>query len=168
MTQRPFKSLSDIPSRLLSCLLLFVLGCGSGRPPNVIVILVDDLGWKDTGVYGSPFYETPNINRLAREGVRFTQAYAASPVCSPTRASLMTGKHPARLHITNWIGGKENQLLRQADYEHALPLNETTIGESFKAANYSTAYFGKWHLGMDGFRPDDQGFTYVRSVNNAG
>ena len=168
MIQKPFKSLSDIPLRLLSCLLLFVLGCGTERPPNVIVFLVDDLGWKDTGVYGSTFYETPNINRLACEGVRFTQAYAASPVCSPTRASLMTGRHPARLHITNWIGGKENRLLRQADYEHALPLNETTIGESFKAANYSTAYFGKWHLGMDGFRPDDQGFTYVRSVNNAG
>src|SRR5213083_2339850 len=77
------------------------------RKPNVILVLLDDLGWSDFGIYGSKYYETPELDRLAREGVRFTQAYAACPVCSPTRASIMTGKYPARLHLTDWIPGRK-------------------------------------------------------------
>ncbi len=134
----------------------------------MVVILVDDLGWKDTGVYGSTFYETPNIDGLAAEGTRFTQFYASSPVCSPTRASIMTGKHPARLQITNWIGGMANDRLLQADYRHALPLEEVTMAEVFQDAGYRTAYIGKWHLGTDDARPEHQGFETVLTTNDAG
>ena len=77
------------------------------RKPNFVFILMDDLGWKDVGVYGSAFYETPNINRLAEHGMRFSDAYAACPVCSPTRASILTGKYPARVGITDWIPGDD-------------------------------------------------------------
>ena len=111
---------------LIAAMVLF--GCTpteSTTPPlNVVMIVIDDLGWMDTGVYGSEFYETPNIDRLAAEGTRFTQFYTASPVCSPTRASLMTGKHPARLDLTNWIGGEQNGLLRQAEYIGAYILDK--------------------------------------------
>ncbi len=134
----------------------------------MVLILVDDLGWMDSGVYGSTFYQTPNIDRLAASGTRFTQFYASSSVCSPTRASIMTGKHPARLQITNWIGGSANGQLLQAEYRHALPLEETTIGEMFRQAGYSTAYIGKWHLGTGIFRPENQGFNNVFASNDAG
>ena len=134
----------------------------------MVVILVDDLGWRDTGIYGSAFYQTPNIDRLAAEGTRFTQFYASSPVCSPTRASIMTGKHPARLQITNWIGGIANGQLLQAEYRHALPLEEMTMGDIFQEAGYNTAYIGKWHLGTEGFGPEYQGFGTVLASNDAG
>ena len=132
------------------------------------MLLIDDLGWADTGVYGSTFYETPNIDRLAAQGARFTQFYAASPVCSPTRASLMTGKHPARLNLTNWIGGEQRGPLLQAPYERALPLDEITLGEAFRESGYATAYFGKWHLGVEGYMPENQGFNHTGAVNYAG
>ncbi len=146
------------------------LGCWSGGSgqPNVVFILIDDLGWTDVGVYGSSFYETPNIDELARGGAMFTQFYTASPVCSPTRASIFTGKHPARLHITNWIGGEQKGLLLQAEYERQLPLEEVTFGEAFRAAGYATGYIGKWHLGREGFLPDSQGFDFTFAVNHAG
>ena len=137
-------------------------------PPNVLLVIVDDLGWRDLGVYGSTFYETAAIDALAAQGVRFTQFYAASPVCSPTRASIMTGKHPGRLHITNWIGGEQNGLLQQARYERQLPLEEYTIGEAFRDAGYVTGYIGKWHLGVGAFMPDAQGFETTVAVNGAG
>ena len=110
-------------------------GCGEApqqtvRPPNVVVFFIDDLGWTDLGAYGSTFYETPHIDRLAAEGMRFTQFYAASSVCSPTRVSLMTGRHPARVGITNWIGGEQAGPLLQAPYLRALPLDEVTLGEA--------------------------------------
>ncbi len=136
--------------------------------PNVILFVIDDLGWRDVGAYGSEFHETPNIDRLAHEGTVFTQFYAASPVCSPTRASIMTGKHPARLHITNWIGGERNGLLLQAEYERQLPLSELTLGEAFQEAGYATGYIGKWHLGDREFLPDAQGFATTVAVNGAG
>lgn len=136
--------------------------------PNVVLIVIDDLGWADTGVYGSSFYETPHIDRLAAEGARFSQFYTASPVCSPTRASLMTGRHPARLHLTNWIGGEQNGLLQQAEYVRQLPLDETTIGEAFQAAGYATGYVGKWHLGAELHLPESQGFDFNFAVNHAG
>ena len=122
----------------------------------------------DTHVYGSKFYETPNIDRLASEGARFRQFYTASPVCSPTRASLMTGKHPARLDLTNWIGGEQNGLLTQAEYVRQLPQDEVTIGEAFREHGYATGYIGKWHLGAEPHLPATQGFDFTFAVNNAG
>ncbi|MBL8221433.1 MAG: sulfatase [Bryobacterales bacterium] len=128
---------------------------------NVIVILADDLGAMDLGCYGSKYHETPNLDALAAGGMRFTQAYAACPVCSPTRASIMTGKYPARLQLTDWIPGRRQwsaaKLLTPA-FEQALPLKEVTVAEVLKPAGYTTASIGKWHLGGDGFLPTEQGF----------
>ncbi len=138
------------------------------RPLNVVLIVIDDMGWTDAGIFGSSFYETPNIDRLAADGARFTQFYTASPVCSPTRASLMTGKHPARLDLTNWIGGEQNGLLLQADYIRQLPLEEITVGEAFREAGYATGYVGKWHLGAELHLPAVQGFDFTFAVNHAG
>ena len=135
--------------------------------PNFLFILADDLGWNQLGCYGSKFYETPNIDRLAREGMRFTDAYAACPVCSPTRASIMTGKYPARLHITDYIPGDTfpYEKLRIPEWQKYLPLDEVTIAEVFKGAGYVTASFGKWHLSIakkppesELYDPDKQGF----------
>jgi len=130
-------------------------------PPNVVFILVDDLGWADVKCnHPNSFYETPNIDLLAREGVRFTDAYASCPVCSPTRASILTGKYPARLNITDWIPGddpKNRKLLGPQD-EHQLPLGEQTIAEVLKEEGYATGFFGKWHIGGEGFYPENQGF----------
>lgn len=153
------------------CLALALLACSPPEPElptNVVLIIIDDLGWTDTGVYGSSFYETPNIDDLAAGGARFTQFYAASPVCSPTRASLMTGQHPARLDLTNWIGGEQHGLLTQADYIRQLPHAEVTIGEAFRDHGFATGYIGKWHLGREGFLPDTQGFDFTFAVNEAG
>jgi len=126
---------------------------------NFVFFLIDDLGWADLGCYGSTFYETPNIDRLASEGMRFTEAYAACPVCSPTRASIMTGKYPARLGITQWIGGPNEP----TPYRHYLPLEEVTIAEALKQAGYATGFVGKWHLSTRNpdrakYYPDQQGF----------
>jgi arylsulfatase A-like enzyme len=158
---------------ILGGIALVGVGCGPAAPgpsaaPNVVLILIDDLGWRDLGVAGSAFYDTPAVDRLAAEGVRFTQFYAASPVCSPTRASIMTGKHPARLGITNWIGGGDTARLIEPENVAHLPLDEVTLGEAFRDAGYATAYFGKWHLGRAGFMPRDQGFEVMRAVNEAG
>ena len=130
------------------------------RKPNIVFILVDDMGWRDTAVYGSRFYETPNIDRLASQGMRFTQAYAACPVCSPTRASIMTGKYPARLHLTDWIPGHKFPWakLKPAEMHMELPLGEVTIAEELKKLGYATASIGKWHLGGEQFYPTKQGF----------
>lgn len=127
------------------------------QKPNVVFFLIDDMGWMDIGANGSTFYETPNIDRLASEGVRFTQAYAASPICSPTRASILTGKNPARIHLTQWIGGPGNP-----NYVRNLPLEEVLLPEVMKEVGYSTIFLGKWHLnnvaGEGKFWPDQQGF----------
>lgn len=127
---------------------------------NVVFILADDLGWTDLGCYGSRLYETPNIDRLAREGMRFTQNYSACTVCSPTRAALMTGKYPGRLHITDWIPGQmpDNPKLIVPDWTKYLPLEEKTIANVFHEAGYGTAAFGKWHLGGEAYYPDKHGF----------
>lgn len=130
---------------------------------NFVFFLVDDMGWMDIGANGSSFYETPNIDKLAQEGMLFTQAYAASPVCSPTRASILTGKNPARINLTQWIGGPGNP-----DYERNLPLKEELFPELLQQAGYNTAFMGKWHLnnpnGEETFWPEKQGFD----VNIAG
>jgi len=133
-------------------------------PPNFIVIMADDLGWADLGCTGSTFYETPNLDRLAARGVRFSSAYAACPVCSPTRAAAMTGRYPARLKLTDFIPGARRERLNPAFYLHHLPLEETTIAEALREAGYATGFVGKWHLGDEGFWPENQGFD----VNVAG
>lgn len=115
--------------------------------PNSLFILIDDLGWKDLGCYESTFYETPNLDRLAAEGVRFTNAYAASPVCSPTRASILTGRYPATLGLTNFIGGSARGKLVDAPYVDHLPLQEVTIARALSSVGYRTYHVGKWHLG---------------------
>lgn len=126
--------------------------------PNVVVIIADDLGAADLGCTGSTFYDTPNLDRLARDGVRFSEGYAACPVCSPTRAALVTGKYPQRLGITDYIGGNRAGKLLPAPNRDHLALDERTIAEAFVDAGYATAFFGKWHLGGPGFYPDAQGF----------
>lgn len=138
--------------------------------PNIVFLLVDDLGWNDLVCYGSTFHETPNIDDLAKEGMRFTDAYASCPVCSPTRASILSGKYPARLNITDWIPGKDpkDQPLLGTKDKHELPLSETTIAERLKAEGYQTAFFGKWHLGEPGFFPEDQGFDLNKGGHWAG
>jgi len=129
--------------------------------PNIIFILVDDLGWADVGCFGSQYYETPNIDRLATQGMRFTDAYAARAVCSPTRASIMTGRYPARLHLTDWIPGEgnaPNHLLRVPQWREFLPLEEVTIAKALKSVGYVSASIGKWHLGGPQYFPQHQGF----------
>ncbi len=134
------------------------------KPVNIVFILADDLGWADIGCYGSTFYETPNIDRLAATGMRFTDAYAAAPVCSPTRASIMSGKYPARIDTTEWFGGpqpkgyKRNTKLIPAPYCNVLPLEEQTVAETLKDAGYATFFAGKWHLGHEDYWPETQGF----------
>jgi len=142
--------------------------------PNVVFILADDLGWKDLSLTGSQYYETPNIDRIGRSGVRFSQGYATCQVCSPSRASIMTGKYPARLHITDWIGAKSgydwkrNGRILPAAYEHSLAAEERTIAESFRDAGYATFFAGKWHLGGKGSWPDDHGFQINRGGHHRG
>ena len=133
------------------------------RPPNIVFMLIDDMGYADIGCFGSTFYETPNIDRLAKSGMRFTQAYAACPVCSPTRASIMTGKYPARLKLTDFLKGSkspEDSPLLPALYRDELPLEEVTVAEVLRQAGYATGHVGKWHLGKKGFWPEDQGFQF--------
>lgn len=129
--------------------------------PNIILILLDDLGWRDFGIYGNPDHDTSEIDRLSREGMRFTSYYSACPVCSPTRASILTGKYPARLHLTDWIPGRKQwpsaKVLTPA-FEQQLNPSETTIAELLKPAGYRTASIGKWHLGGGEFLPDHHGF----------
>jgi arylsulfatase A-like enzyme len=159
---------------LLAVTLCF--GCSTkADPPNFVFVLVDDLGYMDVGAFNdNTFYETPNIDRLAASGVRFTSAYAASPVCSPTRASIMTGKNPARLKTTDWFGAPQPETaadhstgrkpLLPAAYIEQLPHDEVTIAEALGDAGYKTFFAGKWHLGHEGSYPEDHGFD----VNKGG
>lgn len=137
------------------------LNAGAAKQTNFLFILVDDMGWADIGVNGSQFHETPHIDRLAASGMRFTHGYAACPVCSPTRASIMTGRHPVRVDITDWIPGQANQatnkLLHPSDRDN-LAHREVTIAEQLKTHGYQTFFAGKWHLGNEGHWPEDQGF----------
>lgn len=149
---------------------------GNGDKPNVIFILADDLGWSDLACYGSGFYETPYIDELAKEGMRFTNAYAACPVSSPTRASFQTGKYPARLHLTDYIPGgyalaKRRKIIDETcpvtpvSFEQNLPLDELTIAEALKLEGYQTAHVGKWNCSLDSLVfPHYQGYD----INIAG
>lgn len=130
----------------------------STKKPNIVLLLIDDMGWRDLGCYGSRFYETPHIDALAARGTRFTQAYAAAPVCSPTRASLMSGKYPARVGITQYIGGHSVGKLADVPYFHGLPENEFTLARALRAGGYDTWHVGKWHLGERRLWPDRHGF----------
>src|SRR6186713_3407839 len=136
------------------------------QKPNVVLILADDLGWTDLACFGSDLHETPALDQLARDGMKFMQAYSACTVCSPTRAALMTGKYPARLHITDWIPGlpPENPKLTVPEFTKHLPYEEITLAERLHAAGYATASIGKWHLGGPEFYPTRHGFD----VNIAG
>ena len=162
---------------------IFLISCQKSRkivPPNVLIIIADDLGWSQIGCYGSTFYETPNIDRLAKSGIRFSNAYSAASICSPTRAAIMTGKYPARLDLTDFIPGnfpKNKTLLTPDNWQKYLPLDEETIGEKMEASGYSTGFFGKWHLSKEKLPPESlphnpskQGFretfvTYKPSKN---
>ena len=132
----------------------------SARRPNVLIFIIDDLGKTDIGVEGSTFYETPHLDALAKSGVRMTNFYSAHPVCSPTRAALMTGKVPQRLGITDWIHPGSGIVM---------PASETTLGEAFQHQGYQTAYLGKWHLGEDDANlPTKHGFEWIKGVNRGG
>jgi arylsulfatase A-like enzyme len=138
--------------------------------PNILFILVDDLGWADLGCYGSTFHESPNLDKLAASAMRFTDAYAACPVCSPTRAAIMTGRYPTRLNITDWIPGmvaKNPKLSCPEDFDE-LPLKETTLSEVFQRKGYATFFAGKWHLGKKGYFPEDQGFDINKGGHHKG
>jgi uncharacterized sulfatase len=138
------------------------LCAAEGDRPNVVLILADDLGWADLACYGNKFNETPGIDRLAKQGVRFTQFYAG-PVCSPTRANLQSGQDQARFGITQHIPGHRRPLAKLIDplVPPQLPLEVETFAERLSAAGYATGYFGKWHLGKAGYGPQDQGWQTV-------
>jgi arylsulfatase A-like enzyme/lysophospholipase L1-like esterase len=141
-----------------------VAGQGAApEKPNIVVILADDLGWRDLGCYGSEVFRTPNLDRMARDGMQFSSAYAASCVCSPTRASIMTGKYPARLGLTIWLGGKGGA--PAADH---LALAEITLAETLRASGYTTALVGKWHLGNEAYWPKQQGFDIAIGEPHSG
>jgi len=147
------------PTIVLSCLVALCVSASlpaeqaSVKRPNFVFFLIDDMGWTDAGCYGSKLYETPAIDRLAAGGMRFTDAYAACPVCSPTRASVMTGKYPARLKITNY-GSKP------------LPPKEVTIARALKESGYTTFFAGKWHIGgAKEHLPDRKGLSLTVSRN---
>lgn len=134
---------------------------GSAKRPNVVFILADDLGWSDPACYGNRSYDTPRIDRMAREGMRFTDAYAAAPVCSPTRASILSGRYPAAVGLTEWIPGKRStarEKLVAPEYLQELPAEETTLAEVLGGAGYVCGHVGKWHLGGKDHLPEDQGF----------
>ena len=148
-------------SRFVILFLLASISLVAEKKTNFVFFLVDDMGMMDLGTYGSTFHETPNIDNFAKTGMKFNYGYAACPVCSPTRASIMTGRHPVRVDITDWIPGlsnsKKNKLLHPEDRDN-LALKEVTIAEELKSHGYQTFFAGKWHLGSEGYWPTDQGF----------
>ncbi len=156
-----------LKASLLGAASATLLGTRPGRAadrdvPNIVIILADDLGWADTGCYGADLHETPNLDRLASQGMKFTNAYAAAPVCTPTRASIMTGKSPARLHMTIWHEASKKppqgrKLIPPVTVAN-LPHEETTLAEILHDAGYHTAHVGKWHLGNAAHYPETHGF----------
>ena len=149
---------------IVFCLTFAVSAVAKDETPNVVFILVDDLGYMDIGANNpDTFYETPNIDRLAATGMRFTNGYAANPVCSPTRFSIMTGKYPTRAAATNFFSGKRAGRFLPAELNDVMPLEEVTLAEAFKSSGYSTFFAGKWHLGpTEEYWPTKQGFDVNR------
>ncbi len=147
---------------LLTLAWVCLAGCvhGDATRPNVVFFLVDDLGYMDIGAYNpNTFYETPHIDELAATGMRFTSGYAANPVCSPTRYSIMAGKYPTRVRATNFFSGARQGRFKPAVLRGNMPTTEVTLAEAFKEAGYKTAFLGKWHLGpTKEFWPEAQGF----------
>ena len=147
-------------------------GPRSSAPPNIIFILADDLAQADLGCYGNPYNQTPHIDQLAKSGIRFTQSYAACPVCSPSRAAILTGKHPARLKLTNFLVGERTDStspVQPAHWTKYLPSSETTLAERLRPLGYQTGFVGKWHLGgQDSLAPWGQGFDYARMIGKNG
>ena len=144
-------------------ILVLLTSCvnSQNKKPNVILFLVDDMGWTDLGSFGSDLYQSPNIDKLASEGVTFTNSYSSCTVCSPTRASIITGKYPARLHLTDWIEGHKYPWakLKVPDWTMYIEAKEYTLAEAFRDAGYKTAHFGKWHLGeKEETWPENHGF----------
>jgi len=162
---------------LLSCV-LFLLSCSpqkeeslSGTRPNIVFILADDLGWADLPAYGNRFNEAPRLSQMAEEGIRFTDAYAACPVCSPTRASIMSGQYPARVGVIDYITGHwrpYEEVTVPKNRQQYLPLEIYTMAEALKDAGYTTGYFGKWHLGGGKYLPENQGFDQVNVYQGGG
>jgi arylsulfatase A-like enzyme len=147
--------------QLLAGLPLLAFQAGRTRQnPNIILCLIDDLGWTDLGCFGSDYYRTPNIDRFSAQSMKFTDAHSACTVCSPSRAGIMTGKYPARLHITDYIPGEQHPYakLKVPDWTQHLPLEERTMAEMLKPLGYRTQHIGKWHLGNEPFYPEHQGF----------
>lgn len=147
------------------------------KRPNILFILADDLGWCDLGADGSMFHESPNIDRIAKEGMRFTQGYAACQVCSPSRASILTGKYSPRHGITDWIGAPTGEDWRKCgrfakmlppEYEHGLHPDEITFAEVFRRAGYRTFFAGKWHCGEEGAYPENFGFEFNKGGRKGG
>lgn len=152
MNRRQFLSMTAAP----------LAGLRAAQPLNFVFILADDLGWADLGCYGADLHETPNLDRLARQSVMFTNACAAAPVCTPTRASIQTGKHPAKLHMTIWREAARrppvDRKVVPPVVEENLPHSEVTFAEVVRASGYHTAHIGKWHLGDAEHYPETQGF----------
>jgi arylsulfatase A-like enzyme len=147
----------------LACYAVLAATAALAQPaakPNILFVLVDDMGWTDLGCFGSTYYQTPNIDRLASQGMLFTAAYSACTVCSPTRASVLTGQYPARLHITDWIEGHKRPFAKLSvpDWTLQLSTDIPNLARVLKAAGYATASIGKWHLGPEACYPDKQGF----------
>ena len=167
--------MNSLPSRIaVACLSLFLIWISplaQAKQTNFLFFLVDDLGWADIGCFGSQFNETPHIDQLAASGMKFTQGYAAGSICSPTRASILTGRHPVRVNITDWIPGQPNRNTNQLlhpDDRFELPLEEVTLAETLKTHGYETFFAGKWHLGDKGHWPTDQGFDHNIGGNSKG
>lgn len=149
---------------ILTCLVT-TSGQAESSRPNFVFFLVDDLGWADVGCFGSTFHETPNIDALCASGMKFTNGYAACPVCSPTRASILTGRHPVRVDVTDWLPGARARKSQKPRFLHIddrdnLALEEVTIAEVLRDAGFQTFFAGKWHLGGQGHWPTDQGFDF--------
>lgn len=176
------KNLTSLTGALVTLLLLASTGPApmdarpsatalqSPRKPNVVFFIADDLGYMDIGANNpETFYETPNVDRLAREGMRFTSAYAANPVCSPTRYSVMTGKYPSRIGATDWFVGTREGRFRPAPLTDRMPLEEVTIAEALRESGYRTAFVGKWHLGpTEAYWPEAQGYEINVAGHNVG
>jgi len=146
---------------IFAALLFLATPAIAAEKQNVVFILADDLGWADLGCYGSKYHKTPSLDRLAADGMKFTFGYSACPVCSPTRAAIMTGKYPPRTGITDWLPGRADrpdQKLKRPALVTDLPASEITLAAAFKQAGYVTGHIGKWHLGGKGASPTDRGF----------